>query len=101
MIYNSDIARSSTLVRTPNLQRGFSIKSSLFGPSSTIFGPPTDNPTIFEDVILPEDGNENFGNKEIKNKKNEKLEEKIRTLKQEKNKAIEDKVALVEKLDKE
>ena len=80
MIYNSDIARSSTFVRTPSLQRGLTIKSSLYGASSTIYSPSTDNPTVFNDVLLLDDGNENYGNKEIKNKKTEKLEEKIRIL---------------------
>jgi hypothetical protein len=66
-----------------------------------MYGPSTDNATVFYDILLPDDGNDYLGNKEIKNKKTEKLEEKIRILNKEKNKAIEDKVALVEKLDKE
>lgn len=63
------------------MQRGLSSKGSLFGGAGSIYGPLTDNATVFDDVLMGDDGGDNFGNKEIKNKKTEKLEEKIRILK--------------------
>ena len=63
------------------MHRGLTIKSSLYGASSTLYVPSTDNATVYDDILLPDDGNDYLGNKEIKNKKTEKLEEKIRIFK--------------------
>ena len=46
-----------------------------------MYVPSTDNATVYDDILLPDDGNDYLGNKEIKNKKTEKLEEKIRIFK--------------------
>ena len=52
--------------------RALTTKNSIYNPFLTSYGPWADDEQVFEDILVQDD--DNLGNKEIKNKKTEKLE---------------------------